>query len=121
MYRSTPHSKTLRLPSELMFGRNIRDNIPRIEQPLKVNEELRSQKKKAECKPYDVAIGDRVYILTNKNKKVNKLTPNFDSRSFRVVDRKGSEVVVEDLEPQVQYRRNVAHVIKATDDVLAED
>lgn len=45
MYRSTPHSTTTKTPSELMFGRTIRDKLPKIDQsvPVAIDEEMRDQ------------------------------------------------------------------------------
>lgn len=39
MYRSTPQTTTLKTPSELMFGRTIRDKLPNITHPI---EKMRS-------------------------------------------------------------------------------
>lgn len=40
MYRSTPHSITLKSPSELMFGRTIRDNLPSLKQAIILDEKV---------------------------------------------------------------------------------
>ncbi|XP_073814237.1 uncharacterized protein [Musca autumnalis] len=45
MYRSTPHSTTLKSPAELMFNRKIRDKLPTITQPLEIDEELHDRDK----------------------------------------------------------------------------
>lgn len=43
MYRATPHSTTMKTPSELMFGRTIRDKIPTFDQPMVLDEEMRDR------------------------------------------------------------------------------
>ncbi|XP_055623407.1 uncharacterized protein K02A2.6-like [Toxorhynchites rutilus septentrionalis] len=40
MYRSTPHSTTGKIPSEMLLGYNIRDKVPSIHQPKEVDEEV---------------------------------------------------------------------------------
>lgn len=45
MYRSTPHSTTLKSPAELMFNRNIRDKLPCIHQQIERDEELHDRDK----------------------------------------------------------------------------
>lgn len=54
MYRSTPHSTTMKTPAELMFGRNIRDKLPSIYQPMETDEGAadRDKQKKEEGKQY---------------------------------------------------------------------
>lgn len=123
MYRSTPHATTLKTPSELMFGRTIRDKLPSIFQPMEQNEELRDRDKqskekgkiytddKRNSKPNEIKKGDEVWI--RKEVKTNKLAPKFDPVSYDVVERKGSEIVVVNPETNEKYRRNVSHAIIA--------
>lgn len=122
LYRSTQHSTTLKTPSELMFGRTIRDKLPSIEQPMEIDGELFDQDKiskekgkvyadaKRRAKPSDIEEGDEVW-LKNVVKK-NKLTPTFDPVPHKVIGRKGAELIVENTESNVRYRRNVAHAIR---------
>lgn len=122
MYRSTPHSTTLRTPAELMFNRNIRDKLPTIYQPVEVDPELadRDKKKKEEGKEYgdrkrraaasDVAVGDRVFA---KRQMVNnKLATPFDSTEYELVQRKGPDAVIKSTDTSATFRRNVAHLRK---------
>lgn len=123
MYRSVLHSTTLKTPSELMFGRNIRDKLPNMKQKLEVDEEVRDRDReqkekgrqyadqKRHAKPSEIKEGDEVWLKRMINK--NKLTPVFDPKSFVVVKRKGAELLVEDSLTKEQYKRNVAHAIKA--------
>lgn len=72
MYRSTPHSTTAKTPSEVMFGRTIRDKQPKIDQPMEIDEELRDQDflskekgkeyadKRRHAKPSEIEVGDIV-------------------------------------------------------------
>lgn len=122
MYRSTPHSTTLRAPAELMFNRNIRDKLPSIHQPLEKDEELHDRDKlmkqkgkeyadeKRGAKPSELKEGDKVYML--RQTMGNKLSTRFDPTVFTVVNRAGSELIIENVETGTRYRRNVAHVTK---------
>lgn len=119
MYRSSPHSTTKKTPSELMFGYNIRDKLPSIYQPKDVDEELIDQDKamkergklyadeRRNAKPNLISEGDNV--LLKKMTKTNKLTPTFDSEAFKVIKRKGGDVIVAS-ESGVKYRRHVTHL-----------
>lgn len=120
MYRSTPHSVTLKSPAELMFNRNIKDKLPSISQPLEVDEEVRDRDKEKKqmgkeygdqrrrAKQIDIDVGEKVFI--KRQVVPNKLASTFDPTTFTVVKRNGSEVTVENTETKTQYRRNVAHV-----------
>lgn len=123
MYRATPHSTTLRTPSELLFGRTIQDKMPCIDQPMTNDEELRDRDKtkkekekvyadmKRNAKESEVQVGDIVWLkkLTN----TNKLSAVFEPVSYKIIERTGSEVQVENVETGVRYRRNVTHIKKA--------
>lgn len=120
MYRATPHSTTFKTPSELMFGRTIRDKLPSIEQPFEVDEEVRDRDKmkklagklyadkKRNAKINEIKEGDVVWL--KRLIKTNKLSPAFDTEPFKVIERNGSELLVENMSSKAQYRRNVAHV-----------
>lgn len=45
--------------------------------------------------------------------KTNKLAPVFEPTPFKVMDRRGTEIIVRNEETNAQYRRNVSHAIKA--------
>lgn len=45
MYRATPHSTTLKTPSELMFVSTIRYKIPKITQHMETDEKVRDRDK----------------------------------------------------------------------------
>lgn len=119
MYRSSPHSTTKKTPSELMFGYNIRDKLPCIYQPNEVDEELidRDKDMKEKGKLYSdkrrnaklnpITEGDEV--LMKKMTKTNKLSPSFESETFKVIKRKGWDVVIAP-ESGNKYRRHVTHL-----------
>lgn len=121
MYRATPHSTTLKTPSELMLGRTIRDKLPNISQPMEQNEELRDQDRlskekgkqyadaKRHAKQSEIKEGDEVWL--KKLVKTNKLAPTFEPIPYKVIERKGAEILVEDSETNKRYRRNVSHAI----------
>lgn len=120
MYRSSPHSTTKKTPSEMLMGYNIRDRLPTIYQPKDVDEETidrdKDMKEKGKlyaderrnAKPNLISEGDDV--LVKKMAKTNKLTPNFDPKIFKVIKRKGGDVIVASEETGVKYRRHVSHL-----------
>lgn len=122
MYRASPHSITKKSPAELMFNRNIRDKLPSMDQPIAIDEELsdRDREKKMKGKEYgdekrhaklnDVKEGDDV--LLKRQVIPNKIATTFEPTVFKVMERKGSEVIVENTESGSTYRRNVAHTKK---------
>ncbi|XP_053690472.1 uncharacterized protein K02A2.6-like [Sabethes cyaneus] len=120
MYRSTPHSTTGKTPSEMLLGYNIRDKVPSIHQPKEIDEEVadRDKEKKDKGKTYadkrrnarpnNIVEGDAV--LVKRMTKANKLSSNFDPEVFKVIKRKGGDVVVASEESGVEYRRHVSHL-----------
>lgn len=125
MYRSTSHPTTGKSPSELLFGRNIRDKLPVIDIPIDIEEEVRDRDKedkekgnkyaddRRRAKPNQIEIGDQV--LVKEFAPANKLASKFNPQSYTVVDRKDSEVVVQSEFDGQQYRRNVAHTQRISD------
>lgn len=123
MYRSTPHSTTLRCPADLMFSYRIRDKLPMMNQPLEVDEGLRDQDKekkegekryadkKRKATPSDVMVGD--LVLAKRQAISNKLESPFETTPYKVVKRSGAELVIQNTQTEACYRRNVAHVKKA--------
>lgn len=125
MYRSTPHSTTLKAPAEMMFGRNIRDKIPSVEQTKGVEDSEtydRDTLMKAKGKEYadrkrhtkisDIAEGDSV--LTKRQLVTNKLATVFEPTVFKVTRRNGSEATIVNTGTNSTYRRNVAHLKKVS-------
>lgn len=122
MYRATPHSTTLKTPSELMFGRTIVDKLPHISQPLDFDEELHDRDKiqkekgkeytdrKRHAKENTIEPGDLVWLKPMYH--INKLTANFEPVAYKVISRVGSEIEVENTSSGARYRRNVSHAKK---------
>lgn len=106
----------------MMFGRNIRDKLPDIHQPIEIDEEVadRDKSEKEKGKAYaderrnakisDIQEGDEV--LVKRVVKTNKLQSTFEPDEYIVVARKGAELTIENKETNKRYRRNVAHVKK---------
>lgn len=127
MYRSTPHSTTNKTPSELMFGRTIRDKLPKIDQPMEkgtaCDQETRDRDlqtkekgkeytdKRRHAKVSEVEVGDTVW--QKKMIKTNKLAPMFEPVPHKVIEKNGAEVTIENPDSNARYKRNVSHVIKA--------
>ena len=61
-----------------------------------------------QAKQNDVKQGDMVLI--KRQIKSNKLETNYEPRVYKVVQRKGSELVVKNMDAKTQYKRNVAHI-----------
>lgn len=129
MYRSTAHSTTLKSPAEMMFGRNIRDKLPSIEQKKGVEghdsetydrDTLMKAKgkeyadRKRHAKSIDIEEGDSV--LAKRQVSTNKLATTFEPTVFKVVKRKGSEATIVNTNTNSTYRRNVAHLKKVSPD-----
>ena len=121
-YRTTPHTVTGICPAELLLGRKIRTKLPEFRETAVNDEELRDRdwEKKTKAKTYadarrgaqpnDLQAGDQVLF---KMKKSNKLSANFESEPYEIVEKKGNSVVVQSPE-KVQYQRNVTEVKKFT-------
>jgi len=122
-YRTTPHSVTGKPPAELLFGRSIRSKLPELREMVVNDEEMRDRDwkhkvqgqiyadQKRGAKESDIEKGDSVLL---RQKKENKLSTNFGSMPYKVLEKKGNSVVVESPE-NVVYKRNVTEVKKFND------
>ena len=105
-YRTTPHSTTGIGPSELLFGRQIRDKFPATtpkHADTNITREVKSRdaKKKQYMKQYadrtrkasdhNVVVGQQV-ILTNNAPHRNKYTPPYDIIPGTVTKIKGNSI-----------------------------
>lgn len=98
MYRSTPHSTTQKTPAQMLFGRNIRDKIPAIHQPMEIDEETadKDKEKKEKEKQYadarrnakEISIEKGDEVLVKRMVKPNKLSSNFEPEVYKVIGRK---------------------------------
>lgn len=61
-----------------------------------------------------------MFVWLKKLTNANKLSANFEPNDFKVIDRIGSELVVENIATGVQYRRNVTHAKLRPPDQLNE-
>lgn len=105
-----------------MFGRNIRDKLPGIHQPLEKDEETgdRGKEKKGKEKLYadsrrhakssSIEEGDEVAV--KRAVKSNKLSSMFEPTVHRVLRKRGAEATVEAEDTKRKYRRNVSHLKK---------
>lgn len=130
MYRSTPHSITLKSPAELMFNRPIRDKLPSFKQATESDGELydrdTSEKEKGKeyadrkrhAKQNETKEGDEVVAM--RTMPSNKLATRFEPTVYKVVQRNGPEVIIENSETGTQYRRNVAHTKKIESNSLPQ-
>lgn len=123
MYRSTPLVGLGKSPSELLFGRNIRDKIPQLLCSGSFNEfegtierdNLQKEKGKLyadnnrSSKVSEIRPGDTVLL---KNKRENKLSPTFGSEEFLVMNKNGSELKVKSNCNGRTLNRNSSHALK---------
>lgn len=105
-----------------MFKRNIRDKIPSLNQSQPVDEEVRDRDRimknkgkeygdeKRHAKHIDIKEGDEV--LVKRLVPSNKLATNYEPTEYKVIERNGSEVTIQNPETLSTYKRNVAHVKK---------
>ena len=95
-YRATPHSTTGVSSSELLNSRKLKTRLPSL--PCKIHDKDKLQKTTIKTdgdtnlhvKPSSLNVGDTVLFKENKK---DSTTPPFDSRSNKVVWRKGNGVV----------------------------
>ena len=125
MYHATPHGTTGKSPSELLFGRNIRDKIPSINDlvledldgEVRDNDALNKQKGKERedvaraSKEDDISVGDKV--ITKRLVRSHKLQTNFGKEEYEVIGRKGNEVTL--MKDGQTLQRHVSHVKRAPD------
>ena len=124
-YRTTPHTVTGLSPAGLLMGRRLKDKLPNVSIPSenhqgslaaaslrkKCTGKLR-QKEYADSKRSaqysDIVEGDS--ILLNKSRD-NKLSPNFEPITYKVVEKKGNAVLTDDQEGNTKLR-NASHMKK---------
>ncbi|XP_068738483.1 uncharacterized protein [Montipora capricornis] len=120
MYRTTRHSTTGVNPAELLFRRKLKTRIPGIEEfPVddqEVNDRDNETKEKGKLYTDEKRCGRKsdvkeVNTVLLRQKRKNKLTPNFRQEPYHVLDKSGNSVVVESPDG-VQYKRNSTHVKK---------
>lgn len=118
-YRNTPHSTTGKSPAELMYGRNLRDNLPSPEaSPTTVYKEAetfdKQQKqiikknadKDQKLKPSSIKIGDTVVM---KQRKRNKFSTNFGKPTYKVLNRNKATLKIQSNSGKI-YRRHTSAV-----------
>jgi hypothetical protein len=123
MYYTTPESTTGKTPTEMLFGKTIRDKIPTLNEKcsFEFDDEVRDldlfNKTKGKEREdsnrrslkSNIEIGDKVLM---KNVIIrNKLTPTFGCTEFTVTSKSGSQVTLIDDDGR-QFKRNVSHVKK---------
>ena len=118
-YRTTPHTVTGLSPAELLMGRRLNDKLPKVRIPSERIAEAhwqqllreRDARGKLRQKEYtdskrsaqysDIVKGH--HILLNKSRN-NKLSPNFEPVPYKVVEKKGNAVLIEDQEGNTKLR-----------------
>lgn len=123
-YRTTPHSTTGVVPTQLLFNREVRNNIPLLAKEEEINyKELHkkakenTEKKQQKAKIYtdakrrarnsDIAIGNKVIV---KQQRKNKFTSPFDPKPLTVTKINGTMVTAERKDYSIT--RNVSHFKK---------
>lgn len=134
MYNTTPHTVTNRTPTEIMFGRTIRGKLPHLfdletapvrdqivdrDTILKEKGKERADEKRG-AKKCEIEQGDTV--LTRNLVKQDKLTTRYAGEEYKVLERRGPVVTIQNEDTGNVLDRNVAHVIKVPDaEVPAEE
>jgi len=122
MYNVTPHGTTGSPPSELMFNRTIRDKIPGVQDIVGevgeseerdrdfINKEKGKEvaDKTRRATESKIQLGDKL-VLKNVTFP-SKLTPNFDTTVYEVIQIDGSVVKISG--GGKTYLRNISHVKK---------
>ncbi|XP_055604561.1 uncharacterized protein K02A2.6-like [Uranotaenia lowii] len=121
-YRTSAHSTTGRSPAEMMFGRKIRNKLPKLTASRPNDEETRDRDciqkekgreygdKKRRARVSDISVGD--YVLLKRMRKDNKLSTEYINEEFVVLNKRGADITVKSIITGKEYRRNSAHVKK---------
>ena len=125
-YRTTPHAVSGLSPAELLMGRRLNDKLPRVTIPSERITEahwqqlLRERDARGKLRQKEYAdskrsarysdIGEGDHILLNKSRD-NKLSPNFKPLPYKVVEKRGNAVLIQDQEGNTKLR-NVSHMKK---------
>ena len=120
-YRNTPHATTGKTPAELLYGRNLRDSVPCVEeeptrcyQEAMTTDSTRKEKIKQQAdtsrnlKDSTVQVGDVVVV---QQKKKNKFSTNFSPVQYDVTDRYKGTLTIRN-KSGVKYKRHVSAVRK---------
>lgn len=121
-YNSTPHSTTGVAPSELMFGRTVRDKLPSFTDPRNnvTDEPIRDHDWEKKCsgaryadkrrhaKQTELKVGD--IVVAKQIMKQNKLSTTFAPEEYSIIKINGSDVEIRSEETGHVYHRNVAHL-----------
>ena len=125
-YRTTPHSTTGLSPAKLLMGRTLRDKLPKLtipedrateaewQQLLRERDALNKlrQKEYADTRRSAehsiIEEGDEILL---KQTRENKLDTNFEPAPYKVIQKDGNALLLENKEG-VRKMRNVAHVKK---------
>lgn len=133
-YRITPHCTTGVPPSELLYNRVIKGKLPVISSKKVINrhkeardnEEVRKEKNRdyanhrRHTKKSKIQVGDYVLVKQEKN---NKLTANFSSKPYKVIQRTGPEIKAQSNDGHI-VTRNASHfkqIKKPENDTEDED
>ena len=101
-YRSTVHASTNKTPAMLLFGREIKTDIPAIYKKLR-DQEVRSKdwKSKQTMKRHfdqnsravksTLHVGDIVLL---KQSRENKLSTRFENQTYKIIEKKGNKATI---------------------------
>ena len=116
LYRNTPHVSTGFSPAQLLMNRDLRSKLPDLpaetygsnQAEIAINNDKKYKQKQKfyadrKCSDISFKIGD--YVLL-KQKKVNKLSPNFSKLVHIIVDIKGSQIHARRLTDNKLFCRN---------------
>lgn len=112
-YRATPHSSTNVSPAELLFGRKIRTELPKLPPPRVENSSLRkcdadaklSMKENAERRRRSIHVAPEVgsLVLVRQQEK-GKLIPPFNPTPYRIIAKKGTMLTAKSSDGHITTR-----------------
>lgn len=122
MYHSTPQETTGVSPGQMMFGRELRNAVPAVNQSTALNwkeakdrdmifkekHKQRSDERRA-AKNHSLQQGDTVIM---KNLKGGALEPRFGAEEFEIIGINGGEIQIRSKETGSIYSRNSSHLKK---------
>ena len=109
----TPHATTGRTPSELLFNIIMKTKLPQvIKSRVPINLKTRDAQRKSQCIRYadknKSAMINKFRVLLAK-REGNNMSSVFESKLYKVIRQKGSNLIVKSENGQTFYR-NVSHV-----------
>ncbi|ESO92845.1 hypothetical protein LOTGIDRAFT_162321 [Lottia gigantea] len=103
-------------------SRTVRDDLSILDRDSEIKQKVKDYAdKRRNVQICDIKIGDKVLVL---QKRLNKLSTKFENAFYVVIEKFGSQVIVQNCETGVKYTRNINHVrkyLEENDDLNSEE